>query len=145
MTDALLPIAYPIEDVPAIVGVPRTKIFQAIREHKLTARKVGRSTIVVRDDLVACQFAAHQRQTIRYRRFGSGLKTRRGMMTITVDTPDGSSFDFPGSPLAQSIPLPPFPQLGLSPLRRALVNAALSLGGGMSNQQFREVPLGGEI
>jgi hypothetical protein len=53
MTDALLPIAYPIECVPAIVGVPRTKIFQAIREHKLTARKVGRSTIVMRDDLVA--------------------------------------------------------------------------------------------
>jgi hypothetical protein len=30
-------------------------------------------------------------------------------------------------------------------LSRALVNAVLSLGGGPSNQQFREVPLGGEI
>jgi hypothetical protein len=47
------------------------------------------------------------------------------------------------SPLAQSMPLPPLPQLGLSPMRRALVNAALSFGGDRSNQQFREVPLGG--
>jgi hypothetical protein len=42
-------------------------------------------------------------------------------------------------------PPPPLPQLGLSPLRRALVNAVLSSGGGASNQQYREVPLGGEL
>jgi excisionase family DNA binding protein len=53
MTDALHPIAYPIEDVPEIVGVPRTKVFQAVREQKLSARKVGRSTIITHDDLMA--------------------------------------------------------------------------------------------
>jgi excisionase family DNA binding protein len=47
------PIAYPIEEIPAVVGVPRTKIFQAIRERRLTARKVGRSTIITHDDLMA--------------------------------------------------------------------------------------------
>jgi hypothetical protein len=50
-----------------------------------------------------------------------------------------------GPPAAQQPPPPPLPQLGLSPLRRALVNAVLSSGGGASNQQYREVPLGGEL
>ena len=52
MTDTLSPIAYPIEDVPAVAGVPRTKVFQAIRDRKLTARKAGRSTVILRDDLL---------------------------------------------------------------------------------------------
>jgi excisionase family DNA binding protein len=52
MTDNTHPIAYPIEDVPEIVGVPRTKVFQAVREQKLSARKVGRSTIITHDDLM---------------------------------------------------------------------------------------------
>jgi excisionase family DNA binding protein len=52
MTDTSHSIAYPIEDVPEIVGVPRTKVFQAIREQKLSARKVGRSTIITHDALM---------------------------------------------------------------------------------------------
>jgi hypothetical protein len=52
MTDISHPIAYPIEDVPEITGVPRTKVFQAVRERKLSARKVGRSTIITHDDLI---------------------------------------------------------------------------------------------
>jgi excisionase family DNA binding protein len=53
MTDTSHPIAYPIEDLPEITGVPRTKVFQAIREQKLSARKVGRSTIITHDALMA--------------------------------------------------------------------------------------------
>jgi hypothetical protein len=46
-----LPIAYPIETVPEITGIPRTKIFEAVRAKNLTARKVGRSTIIERVEL----------------------------------------------------------------------------------------------
>jgi hypothetical protein len=46
-----LPISYPIETVPEITGIPRTKIFEAVRTKKLTARKIGRSTIVERVEL----------------------------------------------------------------------------------------------
>jgi hypothetical protein len=45
------PLAYPIEMLPAVVGVNRCKIFAAIRAGELTARKVGRSTIVERDEV----------------------------------------------------------------------------------------------
>jgi excisionase family DNA binding protein len=48
---AHLPIAYPIEMVPEITGIPRTKIFEAVRAKSLTARKVGRSTIIERTEL----------------------------------------------------------------------------------------------
>jgi excisionase family DNA binding protein len=34
-------------------GVGRTKIFEAIKEHQLKARKFGRRTIILRDDLLA--------------------------------------------------------------------------------------------
>jgi hypothetical protein len=46
-----LPISYPIETVPEITGIPRTKIFEAVRTKKLTARKIGRSTIIERSEL----------------------------------------------------------------------------------------------
>jgi hypothetical protein len=39
-------IAYPIDSVPAVAGVTRTQIFQAIRGKELTARKHGRRTII---------------------------------------------------------------------------------------------------
>ena len=39
-------IAYPIETVPAVAGVTRTQLFQAIRNKELTARKRGRRTII---------------------------------------------------------------------------------------------------
>ena len=46
------PLAYPVEDVPAIAGIPRTKVFEAIRRGQLTARKLGRSTIIEHRELV---------------------------------------------------------------------------------------------
>jgi hypothetical protein len=47
------PIAYPIEDVPAVAGVSRTRVFAAARDGQLTIRKAGRASIVTHDDLVA--------------------------------------------------------------------------------------------
>lgn len=44
-------IAYPIEDVPAATGIKRDKVFDAIREGRLTAHKSGRNTIVEADEL----------------------------------------------------------------------------------------------
>jgi hypothetical protein len=46
------PLAYPIEDVPEKTGIPRTKVYDAIRKKKLTARKAGRSTIIEHPELV---------------------------------------------------------------------------------------------
>jgi hypothetical protein len=46
------PLAYAIEDIPARTGIPRTKVFEAIRKKKLTARKAGRSTIIDHPELV---------------------------------------------------------------------------------------------
>jgi hypothetical protein len=44
-------IAYAIEDVPSATGLTRTRIFQAIREGQLTARKLGRRTIIEATEL----------------------------------------------------------------------------------------------
>jgi hypothetical protein len=46
------PLAYPIEDAPAVTGIPRTKIFEAIRTKQLMVRKVGRTTIVEHPELL---------------------------------------------------------------------------------------------
>jgi hypothetical protein len=45
-------LAYPIENTPAVTGIPRTKIFEAVREKQLTARKAGRSTIIEHPELL---------------------------------------------------------------------------------------------
>jgi excisionase family DNA binding protein len=50
-TFALTPIAVSIENAPQIVGVSRTRIFEAIRNGDLSARKAGRSTIIETDEL----------------------------------------------------------------------------------------------
>lgn len=47
----LMPIAVAIENAPQIVGVSRTRIFEAIRNSELSARKAGRSTIIEIDEL----------------------------------------------------------------------------------------------
>jgi hypothetical protein len=52
MTESLTPIAYRIENVPAVAGVSRTRIFQAARRQELTVRKAGRTSIVTHDDLM---------------------------------------------------------------------------------------------
>jgi hypothetical protein len=46
------PISYPIEAVPDVTGIPRTKIFGAVKANQLTVRKAGRSTIVEHPELV---------------------------------------------------------------------------------------------
>jgi excisionase family DNA binding protein len=45
------PIAVALENAPQIVGVSRTRIFEAIRNGELSARKAGRSTIIEIDEL----------------------------------------------------------------------------------------------
>lgn len=40
------PLAYAIEDVPGVSGLTRTRVFEAIRQKQLMARKIGRRTIV---------------------------------------------------------------------------------------------------
>ena len=44
-------IAYPIDAVPAVAGVTRTQVFEAIRAQELTARKRGRRTLIEADEL----------------------------------------------------------------------------------------------
>jgi hypothetical protein len=39
-------ISHAIEDVPERTGINRSKIFAAIKDGHLTARKIGRSTII---------------------------------------------------------------------------------------------------
>jgi hypothetical protein len=45
------PMAYPVEDTPAVAGVSRTRIFTAIRNGEMMARKAGRQTIIETDEL----------------------------------------------------------------------------------------------
>jgi hypothetical protein len=49
---ASIPLAYAIEDAPAVTGIPRTKIFEAVRNKQLMVRKVGRTTIVEHPELL---------------------------------------------------------------------------------------------
>jgi hypothetical protein len=44
-------IAYPIDAVPAVAGVTRTQVFEAIRAQELMARKRGRRTLIEADEL----------------------------------------------------------------------------------------------
>src|ERR1700730_10757917 len=46
-------IAYPIEEAAVVAGVARTRMFEAVRMKKITARKAGRATIIEHDELVA--------------------------------------------------------------------------------------------
>jgi hypothetical protein len=46
-----IPLAYPVEQAGAAVGVSRTRIFEAIRNKELTARKAGRATIIEAPEL----------------------------------------------------------------------------------------------
>ena len=45
------PLAYPVEQAGDAVGVSRTRIFEAIRNKELTARKAGRATIIETPEL----------------------------------------------------------------------------------------------
>lgn len=46
-------LAFSPNSAAQVTGVGRTKIFEAIKEHQLIARKLGRRTIILRDDLLA--------------------------------------------------------------------------------------------
>jgi len=43
---ALEPVAVPIEMAPAVSGANRTRIFRAVADKELTARKLGKATII---------------------------------------------------------------------------------------------------
>jgi hypothetical protein len=43
---ALEPVALPIETVPQATGLARTRVFEAVANNELTARKHGKATIV---------------------------------------------------------------------------------------------------
>lgn len=51
LSNTLAPIAIAVEDAPSVVGVSRTRIFQAIRNREIAARKAGKSTIIEVDEL----------------------------------------------------------------------------------------------
>jgi hypothetical protein len=46
LSPAFEPLALPIEHAPRAAGVARTRIFQAIANNELTARKAGKATII---------------------------------------------------------------------------------------------------
>jgi len=45
-TAAIEPLALPVDDAAAACGIARTRIYEAISNKELTARKSGRATIV---------------------------------------------------------------------------------------------------
>lgn len=45
------PIAYTIKDASRVVGVGRTKLYEAIGSGQLPARKLGRRTLIMAADL----------------------------------------------------------------------------------------------
>lgn len=63
-TDA--PLAYDIPGASKESKVGRSKIFEEISAGRLKARKVGRRTIILRDDLVAWLSALPQRERAAY-------------------------------------------------------------------------------
>ena len=44
--DSLPRLAVTIDDAPKVVGVKRTRIFEAVRSREITIRKAGRSSII---------------------------------------------------------------------------------------------------
>jgi len=46
-------LAYSVEEAAKAAGIGRTLLFNEIRHRRLIARKVGRRTVIVRDDLEA--------------------------------------------------------------------------------------------
>lgn len=47
------PLAYPIDKAARISGIGRTKLYEAIRDGKLVARKFGRRTVISAEALRA--------------------------------------------------------------------------------------------
>lgn len=55
-------LAYSIEEAAAVSGVGRTRLYQAIAAGRLRARKNGRATIVLTEDLAAFLRSLPERQ-----------------------------------------------------------------------------------
>lgn len=47
----MTPLSLSIENVRSITGIGRTRLYEAINNGKLKARKFGKRTIILRDDL----------------------------------------------------------------------------------------------
>jgi excisionase family DNA binding protein len=47
------PLAYRIESAAAAIGVGRSKVFRMIKDGEIPARKIGGSTVILREDLEA--------------------------------------------------------------------------------------------
>jgi excisionase family DNA binding protein len=45
------PIAYTIEDAAKVVGIGRTKLYEAIKKGELPYKKLGRRTLILAADL----------------------------------------------------------------------------------------------
>jgi hypothetical protein len=50
--NSLLPVAHSPERAAELANLSRTRIFEAMRTGKLPAKKAGRRTLIVHDDLV---------------------------------------------------------------------------------------------
>jgi hypothetical protein len=50
--NAIPRLAYKVEEAPIAAGVSRTRIFEAIRNRELTARKAGKATVILADELL---------------------------------------------------------------------------------------------
>jgi excisionase family DNA binding protein len=48
----LAPIAYTPEDAALVSGRSRSRVYEAIKNQELLARKDGRSTVIERDELI---------------------------------------------------------------------------------------------
>jgi excisionase family DNA binding protein len=49
----MMPLSLSIEETSAVTGLGRTKLYQLINSGDLKARKLGKRTIVLKDDLDA--------------------------------------------------------------------------------------------
>ncbi len=47
------PLGFSIDEAVKATGIGRTKIFEAIREQRLRAKKCGRRTVILAEDLQA--------------------------------------------------------------------------------------------
>ena len=48
---SIIPLALSVDKAAAVVGIGRTKLYEAIKLGQLRARKAGRHTIILTDDL----------------------------------------------------------------------------------------------
>lgn len=44
-------LSYSVEEVSVVTGIGRTKVYEAINSGLLTAKKFGKRTIILKDDL----------------------------------------------------------------------------------------------